>query len=317
MITFHNQPKFSPHEADRESNDRRRELVPIITNFLSGHERFKNQTLEITFAEKGVSSLVVFVATPVEKLVLKIPLSHTLAKGENEFLKIWQKAGVRVPNILEEGSIDDSDYTLMEFIDAPILGEAYSPEDLSANGLYFEMGQTLRRMHEPKAVGYGAFIDGKGKYPTFVDWLGGQEFKDMIGYVGENNLIDDSCGSVEVAARILQTAADQSASSYCHFDFGSYNIFATRPITVFDPNPQCHFYYLDLGQTVAVHTALGFDPEQIVAGYFAGDSCDERLLQAAILLSACRKFVYWHKTGKSKIIARLQNHLRQNRNLLL
>lgn len=318
-ITFINEPKLSEHEVQSKFNERRISLVPLVRDFISTHERFKDKEVNVTFAHKGVSSLISIIETDGEKIVLKIPLRVGHSKGEAQFLKAWEQAGVRVPHLIEEGMLGEHSYSLMEYVDAPILGETYNNEECIEKGIYFEMGHSLRLMHTPEAEGYGRIVDGKAEYAEFKDLLLGEnKLQKRIQYVEENKLLGDEHGSLSLAFEILiEHVKRENKSSYCHNDFGTYNIFATHPITVFDPNPEFNNRYLDLGRTVMLRIANdGIFLEQLIEGYFEDKPYDQRVLHASILLNACMKFHYWNQVKKLKGIKNVQDYLIQNKHLL-
>ncbi len=143
-ITFNNQPKLSKHEIDSKFNERKRNLIPQVENFISNHPRFKEQEVDITFSHKGVSSLVCIIETSTEKLVLKIRLSiANNAFGEGQFLKIWEASGIKVPHVFEEGVLNGHSYALMEYINAPILADTYSNEELLGKRIYLPQIRSL------------------------------------------------------------------------------------------------------------------------------------------------------------------------------
>lgn len=318
MIIFLNEPKLSEHEVDQKFNARRIALIPFVKEFISNHPKFKDKEVKVTFAEKGVSSLVSIIESSDEKTILKVHLSLAHSLGEAQFLKVWEKAGVKVPHVLEDGMINGHAYTLMEFVDARILGEVYNNEKLLENKIYFEIGRTLSAMHTPRAEGYGKVVDGKAEFGTFKDWVTSEDMQKRYKYVDENMLLGEEHGSLAVAIETLTKHANsENKSSYCHDDFGTSNMFATRPITVFDPNPRFNNRYLDLGRTVFMRVGHdGIFPQQLVDGYFEGKPCDERVLHASILISSYFKFPYAHKTKKIKLIQTIQTYLIKNKHLL-
>lgn len=316
-IVFKNEPKLSENEADSKFNERRIALIPQVEQFISSNKRFKGKETSISFAHEGVSSLICIIETQDEKLVLKIHLSILRSTDEGQFLSVWEQAGVSVPHVLEEGMLNGHAYVLMDYIDAPLLGEKYSKEKLIDNGLRSEMGSTLRKMHEPKGEGYGHLIDGKGEFSSFKDWLASENMQNRFKYVKDNGVLGEEHGSLPLACKILLEYIGDKKSSYCHFDFGSKNIFATNPITVFDPNPELNNGYLDLGRSVVIGLAHGgVFPNQLVDGYFADESCNEKVLQAAILVNSYYKFNYWHKINKLKAIKNVQDYLLRTKDLL-
>lgn len=302
-VIFHNQPKFSEHEADQSFNDARRTLVVQLEDFIASHERFGSGDVLITFAQKGASSLVAIINDGKEKSVLKIPLSPTFALGEALFLKTWEQAGVRVPKIFEEGNLGEHPYILMEYINAKTVMETFSAQEMQEKGIRKEMGRTLRLMHEPKTKGYGRVMGSGAEFPTFGEWLESPDMKRRIEYVKEHNLLGDEHGSLASALEVLKEHVEKNPeSSYCHDDFGGANIFATQPLTVFDPNPRFNNNYLDLGRSVQLPLAFKVPPFEFLAGYFENSECDEDVLRASILLSAYMKFPYWHKVKRHEHI---------------
>jgi fructosamine-3-kinase len=308
-VTFRNEPRLLEHEVNKASNEKRLALASRLESFLAGHDRFRGKEVSVTFAHTGVSSLIAIIETPSEKLALKIPLSRTHTEGEAEFLGVWEEAGVKTPHVFGEGAIDEHAFILMEYIDAPILTSAYSSQELVEKGIYREMGQTLRRMHEPHAEGYGRMVGGKAEFSAFSDWLHSPDMEKRVTYVREHGLLGEEHGSLQKAFDVLEAyILENPISSYCHDDFGASNIFATTPITVFDPNPRFHNGYFDLGRTVLKQIAEGIAPAELLDGYFEGASYNKEVLQAAVLLNAYMKFPYWHKVEKDKQIRRVQEY---------
>ncbi|MEN9614047.1 MAG: Phosphotransferase enzyme family [Candidatus Parcubacteria bacterium] len=318
-LILKNEPKLSEHEAQSTFNERRISLVPLVRDFISTHERFKDKEVSITFAHKGVSSLISIIEVDNEKVVLKIPLGGGHSRGEALFLKVWAEAGVKVPHVIEEGVLGEHAYTLMEYVDAPILGETYNKQECIEKGVYVEMGNMLRLMHEPKAEGYGRVIDGKGEYAEFTDLLSGEDLQRRVKYVTDHKLLGDEHGVLSLAFEILtEHVRRENKSSYCHDDFGTYNMFATHPITVFDPNPRFNNRYLDLGRTILLGIAHdGIFSEKLVDSYFEGNPYDQKALHASILLNGYMKFYYWSKVKRFKNIKNVQDYLIKNKHLLI
>ncbi len=320
-ITFHNEPKLSEHEVDRNFNERRLALVPLIRDFISANDRFKGREVGVTFAEKGVSSLIAIIETPAEKMVLKIPLSNGFAEGEAQFLGVWEQAGVKVPHVFEAGVLGERSYTLMGYVDAPVLADAYSHDERLEKNIYEEMGQTLHTMHAAPAKGYGRVIESKAEYSKFRDWIFSSDMQTRIKYVKENNLLnDDKHGSIDEAIKILvDFVGDDGKSSYCHDDFGGSNIFATHPMTVFDPNPRFNNGYIDLGRSLMNHISAGGLDEalpRLIKGYFGDTPHDKKVLHASVLLNCCMKLPYKHKTKSLGVIQNMQKYLAENKGLL-
>lgn len=316
-ITFKNKPKLSEHEVEQKFNDRRKSLVPYVEEFISTHERFQNKDIVVTFAHVGVSSLVSIIETSKEKIVLKIPLKLKNPESEALFLKIWESAGIKVPHVIEEGNFRGEYYVLLEHINAPVLSGLYSEKEMQEKSIYLEMGKILRKMHTPRAEGYGDVILGKAQYPTFRDWIESEDVQKHVRYMKESGLLTEEHGSIDLVFEILSKHTDGAKSNYCHNDFGTSNIFATDPITVFDPSPKFNNGYIDLGHALVLRIAYdGTIQPQFISGYFQEEPVYTKVLQASIVLNSYLKAKYWHKTKKLEQIKNIQNYLLENKHLL-
>ncbi len=320
MIVFLNEPKLSEHEVDQKFNSRRIGLIPHVKDFISNHPRFKDQEVSVTFADVGVSSLISIIETSGEKVVLKVHLSLVHSLGEAQFLKIWREAGVKVPQVIEDGMLNGHAYTLMEYIDAKLLKDAFPREELIRKEVFVELGKILRVVHTPKAQGYGRVVDGKPQYEKFEEWLAGEDVQKQIKYVEANKLLGEEHGSLAVALEILKKHVNKEKnSSYCHDDFGAANVFATDPLTIFDPNPRFNNGYLDLGRSMIINIASSGNTkiaEQLAEGYFDGQPFDRKALQAAMLLNIYLKFTYQHKTKSLEQMKNLKEYLINTKHLL-
>ena len=313
QVLFLNQPKISPHAVDTKFNERRMFLVPQIEEFISNHELFKNNAVSVTFSHAGVSSLVAILEIPEEKFVLKIPLAFKPYSPEGMFLEAWEQVGVSVPHVIENGLLHEHPYFLMKYIDAKTVSEAYPGKEKVTERIFVEMGKTLRQMHQSKAQGYGLATLGKPPYSDFKTWIEkdilspeSRTYKKFV-YIKEHNLLHaEEHGDIYKALEILiDYVQKDTRSTYCHYDFGASNIFATKPLTVFDPDCMFNHPYIDLGRTIFIHVFKDYNlspiADQIYEGYFGNEQCNRKVLQASILLNAYSKFEYWHSTNSSRV----------------
>jgi len=322
MITFTNQPKLSLHEVDIKSNERRLALIPHVEVFLKQHPLFRDKEVQVTFPSVGSASFTCILEVEGIKRVLKIPLSsQSFYESEGSFLKAWEKVGVKVPHVIEEGKIDGGYYLLMEFIDAKTLPEEYKKGAMIKQEIFVKMGGLLRMMHTAKSEGFGVIKDGKGVDSRFSEWLDYQ-IKHKASYATDERFLDDSKhGNFSLAIQKMNEYVGESTEScYCHNDFAYQNIFATEPLTVFDPIPIFGHPYMDLAR--AIVTALGRGihedaSEQLVKGYAGNDlNINRSALQAAIILQSYLKFGYWSKTGKEQGIKDVQVYLEKTKGYL-
>jgi fructosamine-3-kinase len=319
-IIFKNQPKLSEHEVDQKFNQRRLELIPYVEKFIRERPLFQGKKVTVEIAEKGVSSLVNIIETEKDKLVLKISLSLGYSEGEAEFLKVWEEAGVKVPHVFESGKINEHSYSLMEYIDAPVLSDFYFNDKMQEPGTYFEMGGILQKMHKPKAKGFGKMVDGRAEFEKFEDWINSPDMDKRIKYIKDNNIIENAEGILGQVRNILVKALSGSVeSSYCHNDFGTHNIFGTEPLTVFDPSPRFNNFYIDLGRSA--QSLIAYDQleplDQFIAGYFKDEPYDKNVLLASIILNILYKIPYIHKTKKVSNIEKYKKYIENNKHKLI
>lgn len=322
-VVFKNQQKLSGFDIDKRADDLRVSLIPHVEAFLKNDELFSGKEISVEFSHVGVSSLLSFIETEGKKYVLKIPLfDSTLAGTEALFLKAWEKVGVSVPDVYKMGEIDSHQYLLMEFIDAPVLMDVIEKGEAKDN-VSVELGKILAQMHTAKAEGFGRIVDGAPEHKTFREWILSQQIQERITYVKNHNLLNDQHGSIDKAVEILIAFVEKekekeknNSSAYCHFDFGASNIFATEPLTVIDPVPMFNNGIIDIGRSVLLAYSGGFDGEQLKQGYFSDGEYDAAALQAAIILSAHWKFMYWHQKNKTEPIENVQRFLSETKHLL-
>ncbi len=316
-VIFTNEPKLSGFDIDKRADDLRVSLIPHLESFLTSDELFAGKEISVEFSHAGVSSLLSFVETEGKKYVLKIPLfDSVLAGNEALFLKAWGSVGVSVPHVYKTGVIDEHQFLMMEFVDAPVLMDVIERGEAKEN-VSIELGKILARMHTAKAEGFGQIVDGKPEFKTFREWISNEKIQERIEYVKNHGVLTEEHGSIDRAVEILITFAEKNDSStYCHFDFGATNILATDPLTVIDPSPVLNLGIVDIGRSVLLEHCGGFDGEQLKQGYFSDGEYDAQALQAAILLSAYWKVVYWHQKNKTEQIENVRKFLSESSHLL-
>ncbi len=320
MVTFKNQPKLTGDAVDQEHDALRLALVPRLEQFLATDELFAGREVSVTFSKEGISSLVAFVEVQEEKYVLKIPLGTTVPEGsEALFLKTWEAGNVRVPHVFKEGRIAERPFVLMQFIDAPLVGEKYGNDPAKMEQVYFEAGTILRNMHKPEATGFGLVVEGRGEYESFDQWLNSADMKKREEYIQEHGVLhDEEHGSYATAKKVLiDYIGDSDTSSYCHFDYSTGHLFATEPPTVFDPNPFFNHGYIDLGKTLVNYIAhSGTFPQKLLAGYGDEGHVDEQVLHAAIFVNRVYKLPYQHQKNRTQVIENFHTYLAQHKSLL-
>lgn len=322
-VNFTNQPKYSEHEVDKTTNERKEILVPQIKEFISSHSLFLGKKVDVTFMQSGISSLVCIIGTEKDKKILKIPLSNLNPRLEGKFLRAWENAGVKTPHIFEEGVIGDHHYIMMEYIEGKTISDLYTREELLTSNIYKNLGETLRKMHTPKVSGYSASINNQEEpeYANFSEWIENDErTKNKFIYIEEHKLLDkDRHGSIQDAIKIIKSKiGDSSETAYCHDDFHIGNIFATDPITIFDPRPCFNHPYIDVARSITMAEKSGLEivESQFLEGYFKDEECDRKLLQAFLILSTALKLPYVHKINRTERIEKIQEYLEKTKKYL-
>jgi fructosamine-3-kinase len=331
-LTFQNQPKISEHAADEKFNNRKIVLIPQIEELLTKHPFFEWAHIDLTFIHEGVASLVAILdvtkplasaEAPKEKYVMKIPLSILSSGLEAVFLKTWESAGVRVPHVFDEGSIGERSYTIMEYIDAPKVSETYERNERTEKRIYVQIGELLRKMHEPKAKGYCNIVNSSidPEYTDIAAWLAGDvRTQELLAFAKAHLFLDkEDAISIDEACKIIITkVGDSNETVYCHNDLHAANIFDTKPLMVFDPWPCFHHPYLDLSRAIelSIHHGNFENADQLMEGYFGNEKPDRQLLQAFIVLNTCVRFKYMFERNKTEQIHFLREFLNQTKHFL-
>lgn len=294
---------------------RNEQFAQAVAKFISDDSRFDGQKVRVQFPQTGATSFVCFLATDEGKMVFKVPSKPGYHAGELKAFAAWEKRGVAAPHIFENGTVeivkDDTaetqPYVLMSYIGEKPLNEAHTRDELLTEGIYADMGTLLRDMHEttPEEAGFGLIgPEGEAQFKHFGEWMNSEKMQKHIAYVIENGLADaDAIAKARTV--LLEYAEKNPRTTYCHMDFSPQNVFATEPLTVFDPGIELNLPYIDVGKTVVCNVPDGEEAiEQILSGYERGDNksalplrLDRKVIQAAVVITALRKLVFLHKNA--------------------
>ena len=314
-IIFLDKPIFSEDEVDQARNEKKKELIPKIEEFVSHHALFKDIEVTISFAKEGKSSLVSIIETEEGKYVLKMTLTD-LPEKEGAFLNVWEEDGVSVPHVIEEGVLGKNLYILMSFVNADTLSNTYSGEEMVSRRLFVELGSALSKMHTRNVRDEDLAHDGhpgRAQFPKFAT--------SRLAYIKEHSILNDKeHGSIERAIEIIkQYMATDDRRTYCHNDLAPYNAFATDPVTIFDPSPAFNHPYMDLGMTMVLSASM-YDSEdivpQLIEGYFADKTIDPQVIHAFVVFNSHRRIPRWHMTNRLERIFRMQKYLKNNKGLM-
>ena len=207
----------------------------------------------------------------------------------------------------------------MEFVEAPILKDTYSCKQLLEHGYWRKMGSIMRQMHKCEAKGYGAYNKEtqSGRYTSFTEFnqafMKGDRFKFLL----KNQYINSRFKKIlESREQIVVTDIEKNktVSVLFHIDYGPRNIFSTKPLTIFDPDPAVNHPMYDVAYALVKASSMCSDSikavnSQFIEGYFDGEEYSLITLEACIVLNAVRKLYIWHNKNDNDRIKTLHKYL--------
>lgn len=209
--------------------------------------------ISIEFYHEGVSSIVAkLILSDGKKYVLKTSSRNKILKSEIISLKKWKEVGVVVPDIYEEGDIDQHPYYIMDYFDGLTLKNKIDDNSIGLEYVGKIMGETLAKMQKVSGVGFGFPSAGKdtellGTIPLLKDYL---EFE----FVNSNkfDLVCKEFPEIEWTniakshMEYLLKEYDDTFSFLGNMDYSPRHFFATENPTMFDPYPELIPKYFDV-----------------------------------------------------------------------
>lgn len=263
-----------------------------------------------SFFQEGESSVVIKIKTSEGILVIKLSSRNNL-EGEAFFLNKWRTCGIRTPQVFNLHTADSNlniSLLVLEYIDAPLLSEVFTKDQMIDKGIFRQLGKILSQIHQIKGSGYGQPQENhlnQGIHTTFT--------ADIAHTFNLKNQYFDLQQSV---IQIMEAdCVKRSAPSLVHYDFRPYNMFSTSPITVFDPIPRITHPYMCLA--LPLLKSLVQDPDdnrensQFIAGYEEVELVNINVLSAAIILRGLSMLEHWRKKGKTKNIDNLEKIIKK------
>ena len=292
-IKFLNQPLVPDHDSYR--SNQLPEMIEEIKRYITDNPIFRGK-VEVSFFHSGVSSLVTLVNASDSKFVLKIPFYSKDSGGESLLLKKWMIAGIKTPKIFDSGLFKSHSFVLMEYIDFPTLNNVYDKNEMIDIKLFYKLGSILQSMHKVEGTGFGNLNnDGTSEFDNFKDWItNDNDVKERLMFVKGHNLFpEDIYGTQEnIISTLIEYAAKNPTSVFCHGDFVPSNILNTKPLTVFDPIPTFNIFYIDLTRNILKNIDSGYiNPEvidQFINGYFekCNAGLDSKIFLSSLLFNA-------------------------------
>lgn len=272
--------------------------------------------------DEGESSAVFLVGTDEGKKVAKMAVNPDAMSIEHETLAAWASTGAVVPATVLLGSYVGLKYPilLLEYVSSPQLSKAIPmARERIGKGISRKMGETLSRMHQVHAYGFGRPTVGnivRGGIETFssfaeATWLG----KQVPYLLGQKVITAEDVGMAERAVGVFSEKTT-TPNALLHDDYFTYNLFYnedTKRLIVFDPHPLIGPPEIDLALTstraLVDDLSDGVDEvAEIVAGY---GEIDSRRLSAAMVLRSISLASTHHHKGRSRKVQREIEIMRQ------
>jgi len=270
---------------------------------------------------KGARS-VVFCANYQKETpyIVKMGRVKEIVEAEPYFLEIWEKQGIRTPKILSRHISNEKtpvSFSVMEYIDAPILGEVMNTEKRIRSGISKITGEILAKMHQKTGSGFGhAVIGGEihGKFATFRDEINDNLFgeEEKVPVMIKEGILDEGIRKIlDRAVDFLDTETrNEKAPSFTHNDYRPYNMFYKNGgIIVFDPNPKITHSMMCLASTI-IKSRIETESEEwglkeekeIIKGYDSISPIRKPSLDAALMVrSIMTLHIWWKKDEKEKV----------------
>lgn len=276
----------------------------------------------------GESSVVFKLDSNNGPFVVKMTPTVGVVETEAGFFSRWKEQGVKTPEVLAVHTANDTlpvSISVLEFIDAPLLGDTIRTKSRVALGISREMGRTQALMHKAKGIGFGHPIfttPTHGSLTSFSEEMAGvfaQRTELLIskGIIGGHDL--------EMASRATAIIEKDLAAgvlpALTHNDFRPYNILATSPITVIDPNSRITHPAMCLSQSLlkALVESSGYGKQEfdeILTGYREISKIDDNILAAATILRSILTLHTWVNKGQEKKVGKLITYMREKQNEL-
>lgn len=288
-----------------------------------------NNVQNVKAFSQGESSVVFRVYTESNTYVVKMRGDDEGLEAEASFLNAWEKQGVKVPHIYSVRSANKDlpvSILVMEFINAPILSKSMSTNEMVKKGITRELGRTLARMHEATGTGFGFSRKSDeltGIFGSLTEEIDQTLFGKHTNWLIQKGVITER--DVEIARKATKILEEDirngTKPTLTHNDFRPYNMFATEPITIFDPDPRITHPAIDLAYSTLkplINKPASIDEkDEFLAGYREIHTVDDRILAAATVLRGVRKLHTWQRKGRTGQVKKLREVINRNQKLIL
>lgn len=279
----------------------------------------------IFFFPSGENSVVSKITTEQKPFVVKMRKDIGILEIEKTFLNEWSKQNVTTPKILTSHTSNKNlpvSILILEYINAPLLSDAMNPSEMLKKGITRKLGSILANMHKAKGEGFGIpriENNTRGKFDTFSEYIETNLFKEKLPWLVKKGILTQkSIIFAQKAVTIIEADIESGTlPSLIHNDFGPYNIFYTRPLTVFDPIPEINHPSLCLASLLLRHLIDSSDKstekeiqkekDEVLNGYRKITPISDLVIMSGSILKSLIILSRWqkkHKHQKIKLLSK-------------
>ena len=247
----------------------RQEANDFIIKALEQIPFLKESTIEVTYFQKGVGSIVAkIIVDSKDSYVFKTTESFNHTSNEIYTYKACHDAGIKVPQLFFDGTVNELPFLLMEYFNTGTFSDKLKNEEITLE----EIAQIKNKFfYDVKK------IEGKGYLwsVSYEDGVLQGNYKDIDEYIEKWFL---QKGFIETAEKYFSKIAwkenlkyhckklqEDNKNTTCKlgiFDFQNEHVFASNPPTMFDMSLRLEPGYFDLAQLI-IPFPYNTDPQTI------------------------------------------------------
>lgn len=272
----------------------------------------------------GDISVVFLVNQQDQPYVVKMVDRTGVIEAESWCYQKWAENGVKTPNVINVHSKDNKlpvSVLVMEYIPAKSLDNVHDTQSRIDNGISYQMGVNLARIHKIKGTGYGEPTSENilvGMYKSLSSLLDEELLREKIPALLSQQLLTqkDLDFVIKAVAVLEKDITNGMTPSLLHNDYGPNNILNTHPLTVIDPGPKLGHPVLCLAlpllKSKARNMELGqIETDEILKGYREITPIEDNIITAGQIIRSIYLIDTWNKKGKPKKVERMLSILRE------
>ncbi len=251
-ITFKNKCSVPSWMPDRKK-DFRENADSFFGKILSNSLLFKGKEIELYYFQQGVGSIVAKVSlSNGEVYVIKTTETRNRTIAEIKSYKAMSDNDINVPEVYEEGVIDEYPFFIMEYFEESTLQDKLNKGEMTIEEISEIKSEVFVNLKKISGKGYGwttGYEDGvlQGNFSDIESFM-----NEWFGQEGVVEIATKHYPSIPWALELKKNSdviIEENKNNESHFgsfDFTTAHFFATEPPTFFDSNPRLEPEYFDL-----------------------------------------------------------------------